>query len=299
MAVEPSSLVIPPGHTEEVELTFDLRPTDLRFGDQGTPRLPLRPFEVRVVVKANDSLPGSAGWVVSGKARDVFAKLPHSIDFGESCVWPSRFPSRPFEVVSRSPLKRLTATCPGSEALVNVVRLDEAGKRFRVDVAPRETLPVGEFKFRVELTALRAEGDKLPPLGVDVLGVVVEDVEITPFTVSFGAIKAGTEPEEMVVLTSRTGTPFEVLGVEVSRTPAEDRPSRDQDDSNRVEIELVSAAAGEWRYRVKIYADKAGACQRTVYFTVRTKLGGETFRISLSVLGSVMPALSDALQKGD
>lgn len=204
-SVEPTSLSIPPGASAQIRLTLDLTTSDPELAE-----LPEREFSVDIVAVLKGDLPRRRVWRVGGLVRTPFRTALPRIDFGESLVrgWP--FAPRSAVVRCRDGFKGVKAACDPSLAAVTVAHSPDDPSAFEIQIAPCETLPVGEHQFNVLLTALSGERGPDVSVPLAIVAPVVDDVHCVPSFQHLGAGRIGESLERRFVLRSRTGRVFHV-----------------------------------------------------------------------------------------
>ena len=209
LAIEPKTLVIRAGETTHVRLTINLMK-----------RLPeetanVRAFKVMVSPRREGGASRPLVWALSGRVRSAAILSPSSLQFGD-LTRGQPFKAQTIIVTPRTPLAHVEAECDPALATVRVKRAMGSEDKFELEVSPKQTAPAGALKFEVRVYPVVESGKRLPPLGVPVEGMVLEDVQAAPGTVAFGAIPIGQVAKEVLVLRSVAGAPFKVQQVEVS-----------------------------------------------------------------------------------
>jgi hypothetical protein len=252
LGIDPQSLTVPAGQTAKVRLTLDLTTERPKRWD-GSPRK----FEVRVYPELENGL-RHPGWKVHGRVRSAVTYEPRVLDFGESLVMGQSFDSRAVEVTAHMPLDSLVGSWDQALAAVQVIRLPEDPHKFSLQVQPRANLSVGPLKFAITLQPISQDGTRFPGVQVPVEGRVMDDVQVTPSKVLFGARPLGQKVEDTVVVHSLSGRPFEIRRVE---TASDDVTVNLLDDSLRA----------SYQFRVTQVVSKPGNETSEVRFTIHTK----------------------------
>lgn len=245
-------LVLPPNQTQNVRLVLDLT-----LGSSERRKPGVRPHSVFLYAVVGSSPAASVRWTLHGKVRKVFADLPQSVDFGESCVRGMPFPMEASWVTTEVPLHSLIAECPSSMAKCRVVQSRTDATTFAVEVTPSQTLPAGPFEFSLDLVPLRSAGDRLPALPVGIFGKVVHDAYVSPQEAIFGAVPVGRTVEQEAWVRSRSGKAFDA------------RVLTCKDTNVRVEFPVGDGPQCEHAFRVVLTDAQPGPHRIPVRFRIR------------------------------
>jgi hypothetical protein len=209
--VEPSSLTVSAHGVAEVRLTLNLV-------TRAESEPPARDFTVTIspqVVKGPGPQPA---WVLRGKVRRAFTIDPPLVDFGDTLVRDQPFAARAVSVICGLDVTELTASCDSPFIVSKVTRNGSAPHRFTVHVQAGSDIPEGVFNHPVRLKGVTANKETVTGL-VSVVGCVVEDVNLLPDVVAFGAAPSGSRLTETVALRSRSGQPIAIQGIDTGSVP--------------------------------------------------------------------------------
>ena len=208
-SIEPRSLVIPAGKTVSVRFTLDLTTQEPKAAV-----LHSREFAMQVVPVIKGALAGIVNWQVQGRIWCPLVISPPTLEFAEgSLVKGTPFEFKSVRVVSQQPLKNLMPEYEPTFARAHVVPVVGDACRFQLNLAPAETLGVGEHEFAVMLKGIAQNGTVLPSVPLSVSAHVAHDVQLVPAEIRFHAVTVGDTARETVVLHSRTGKSFRVAEV--------------------------------------------------------------------------------------
>lgn len=274
VAVEPSSLTIPAQGTAEVCLTLDLTcqpshggcgshstPEESGFSDRYSADGLAREFVLTVVPRLADG-PSPEGWVVRGWVCSAFSLAPRQMHFDQRLVRGRPFESATVRLTPHIPLKTVVASCDPALAVVEVTGPPD---RCLLKITPKESLPAGPFQFAVTVQAITTQGEQLPGIPLQVEGMVMDDLQVVPASVFFGARPVGENVSETVVLQSIGSKPLELKGIEPT--------------SGDITVEPLTASAAVGKaFRVTQTVSAAGNQKGFVRFTVQRQ-NGETLVI--------------------
>lgn len=201
--IEPLSVDIAAGATEEVRLTLNLvrvpRQADLEGKD----------FKVAIKPKIRGGAGPQIAWVVQGKVKIPFSLDPPVVDFEESLVRGQLFRARSADITSALDGAELRANCDSPFLTAKIIRDLRNPRKHRLEINAQRNIPSGPFSYLVKLTALLP--DKSTASGVvSVVGRVQEDISLQPEVLAFGAAPIGTTMKETVLIQSRSGQKFTV-----------------------------------------------------------------------------------------
>lgn len=205
-AVEPSHLVIPPGQTRTVTLTLDLMPKTQEEASQ-----PVRNLSVTLTPQV-PSVPERFRWELHGRIRNPLSVSPRALSVevvrGTGLQW------RDVKVTPEIPLSELQATANSSVLHPEVEHPSDAKEPFVLHVGVVPTSTTGRHELKVVLKPVAEEFGRLPEVTVPVIVGVVEDVQAIPHLIAFGGLPVGETGEDTVILSSRTGKPFQLLEID-------------------------------------------------------------------------------------
>lgn len=266
-AIEPRELVIPPGGTGSVTLSIDL--SERGVIPSGISR---RPFSVRVDPLFAGDLNPTPGWLVTAEVVSVVTVDVARLGFAEGHVHQSGVVPRRVRVETHTPLSGLQAeVVPPNAGTATLV--PTAAGRYDLMIAPSLSLPVGPFRFAVQVRPTATDGTPLVVIPVEVLGEMLPTVRAFPRTIIIGEIDTPGTAEAEVVLTVPLGESWRVGTI--------------SSDAEGTKVTAVgSAPDGGVRYRVEQPGTKVGDQQVVVTFAV---LGPderkETVRVELRYHG--------------
>jgi len=282
-SIEPQCLVIPAGEAVNVHFSLDLTTRDPKAA-----ALHSREFAMQVVPMIKGALPGVVAWQVQGRIWCPLVLSPPTLEFAEgNLVKGTPFDFKSVQVVSEQPLKELVPECEPALAHARVVPVETDVRRFQLNLAPSETLAVGEHEFTVMLKGITQTGTVLPYMSLNVLARVMHDVQLVPAEIRFHAVERGDTPQETVVLRSRTGKAFRVAEVHA--------------EAEGVRVELLP---GGRRARVSPRAPRQGAYRGAVRFVIDQEEAEGSYEISCPVLyhvaaGQAASGPGESAGKGD
>jgi hypothetical protein len=206
--VEPRELAIPPGESQTIHLTLDLRPKGRAASYDTTD------FEVRVLPTIADSLPAE-GWILRGLVTVPLVAVPSTFDFGSFDASQVDWPEAAVVVGSRNALETLIVECPHeiwnrqTERMGGPFRPDgefdlSDGRiqpaQFLVRLSPLFDLPEGPFESDVQLIGIDESGAAFPPVAVRLRGCVAPRVRTVPDELELGLQPASTPVTQDVEL---------------------------------------------------------------------------------------------------
>jgi hypothetical protein len=210
-SIDPKSLVIPAREAADVHFALNLTASDADTAMQHD-----WPFATRVIVSVKDAQLGKHNyvWEIHGEVWTPLVASPQKLVFPEgSLVRGTPFESKIVSLFSQMPLAHLTASCEKDLTQAAVAPAQSDALKYQLAIMPSTMLSVGKHDFPVRLNATSTNGTPLPATVVQVSAMVVNDVEFVPPEIRFHAAELGECLRETVVLRSRTGRTFRVLGV--------------------------------------------------------------------------------------
>jgi len=156
------------------------------------------------------------------------------------------------------------------------LELREAGEgpgRYRLEVVPRDDLPVGPFQTHATLWLRVPQGDPVIVRVLPIRGHVVNAVQAYPSPLTLGMVEVGTRVSEIIHFSSRLGQKFDILMVE--------------NESSEIEVELESSGTEkEPSFRITTSTLQPGWNQRQLKFHVLTETGDlEIVPLTVSAYG--------------
>jgi hypothetical protein len=269
--VEPETMALAPGETCELRATFDLS-SPWRSPVPKSPPDTTKDFSVKLDAKfiiSGDTQPHFASWTVKGVVHKVLSFEPDHYTFGESIVL--SVPSNPGFVSIRevTPLKSLVAKCGSNHFLASLEKRLGGNSVWGLTIKAKDTVPEGEFAFPVQLIPVSIHGDNLPAQEYFVEGNVVNDVQVQPPSIVFGAVPEGSTQTASLVLHSLTGKGFEVKNVSCS--------------SKEVSVTPVGGSGNERRFAVTVTNCKAGPCSLSIKFSLSKSLENKLVDVPVTV----------------
>lgn len=246
VGIAPRQLEIPPGEVRSVQVTLDLRPKNSEDVD-----VPVRDFAIRVLPIVRGTLTQPDSWTVHGKVRNPFTLSTYILDFGGTLVSGMAFEPKTVTVVCDQLIHRPVADFDDKYGSVHITPKDGSPRQFQVTVLPRDTLPVGAFGFPVTLHGVDSAGKKLSKMQFGVSGTIVRDALVTPNIIPIHDVTLGESVEQVVVVGSRTGKLYEVVGVgpDVAGVVAVemlDSADASRGDGQRVRLRLTPLQPGTY-----------------------------------------------------
>ncbi len=244
----PPTMELRPGERRELDLVLNLR---LRPADRA--RATPIPFmaEIRPVVPA---LPDAVVWRVQGRVRSALAELPEVVDFDELGVEGGPLPEVRFEVRSHTPLQELRVRCDSPAVAFGPIVASPGRTHFSGRAALTRELPLGPFEFPAFVEAVSAQGQRLPPLPIKIVGTFVPDIQAVPDLLPLGAIRPHERPTARILVRSRTGRALTIEQVEY--------------DPSAVRLEEEHKAGPDHSFRLRI-TPKRGSQEERIVFRVR------------------------------
>lgn len=257
-SIEPESFRIAPGSTETVELHIDVT----RAAGKEVNGV-LRPFSFLVTPIFASESRQHRPWIFRGMVRPSLSLKPAVLDFADSLVVGSPFPTRSVDVRAHVPLKSLRAECKDIIASAVVRKYANDASRFQVDVSVRKDAIPRVYDFKVLLHPTTEDNQILPPTPLRVMAQVVEDVQASPSAVIVGNVRAGTSKQETILIRSRTGSPVQLAEL--------------TSDSNEVDVShsKENARSGAVQLRVRIEPDpmRERSHETTIHVRLTTSAG--------------------------
>jgi hypothetical protein len=205
---EPATLVVPPHEERHTTVVIDLGPRNEREAHS-----PQRDFRMNVTVTARGDKGPPRTWELSAKIRSAVSLSPARLDFAQSLIQGAPPPVREVAVRSHVPLANLVVGDVPDVLEARLERHAGAPSQYRLLLKPKEPLIAGAFDATVVLKPTLADGRRVPPVICCVAGEVQANIQAFPSSVSFGQRHRGEAAEQLVVLRSHTGEPFEVAEV--------------------------------------------------------------------------------------
>jgi hypothetical protein len=195
----PEQLVVPRGGVSGIEIEMNL--DRLNF-------FPSEADEIRIQMRIWPTLGQPRGqvkpWTLRGTVRQLFPTSARTVDFGDSLVRGGPAVTRTILLAPSVDLVDLRASCDEHGVDVSLTPTDRPREfALSIRVAPETQPASGSFQIRLHPTA--AGGDVLPPQSIDISAHVVEDVAVSPSSISFAVDESNVSAGESLVVYSRTG----------------------------------------------------------------------------------------------
>jgi hypothetical protein len=181
LAIEPEKLKIPPRGSARLAVTVDL--THRQPYQLGLAKWPVTVLLRPVFEK--DFAP-TAGWELKGIVRSWVSLEAAQLAFGDKCVRGGTPVVRKIRARTHTALDRLEASAAPQLATVRVeAAADEPGQYF-ILVSPPPHLPVGPFKFRVDVRAVSIDGVAHDCAAIDIAGEMQPSCRVLPRLILLG-----------------------------------------------------------------------------------------------------------------
>jgi len=268
-SIDPKSTVVPAGDTIAVSVELDLRPKKPEAAG-----LSWREFSTDILPVTKHARPGAMRWRVHGLVRRYpIALAPDPPDFGEQLIRGRPFPAQVVHIQCLLPVTGLTVEHDDTVASAEVSPTGPS-PQYELRITPSAKLAVGQHRLRLGLKATLGEPWRwrdLPPLALEVVANVHNDVYLSPRVVNFGARNIGEIAEETCLVGSRSGRPFVLLAV-----------SREARGSAEVD-RMADLARHKYCFRVRQHIADAGAHASQLEFVVREEGSPESYALPLSL----------------
>lgn len=209
-AVEPESLALPPGKWTEVLVKLDLRSFNEETATDGA-----QEFATQIIPVLKGTKPPHPAWIVRGEVRRAFRVQPRFLTFGEALVEGEPFPSGMIRVVPLANVSNFDAKSTDPQVASVEVETTTEPCGYLIRVCPDPSVSAGLYRFHVAVTANSESCNSTVRASIPVVVRVLPDLQIVPPSLSFGILQSDECIEETIVLRSRTGKAFELVGIEV------------------------------------------------------------------------------------
>jgi hypothetical protein len=152
-AVEPQKLTLRPG--EAAELSVDL---DLTYRLPYQLGLARRPLTVRLSPVFEGDYAPTPGWELRGVVLSRVSLDAQHVAFGDRCHHAGPPVSRKVRARAHRPHSRVEAVTVPDCATVRVEDVAGSPGQYLIVISPRANLPVGPFKFDVQVREITADG---------------------------------------------------------------------------------------------------------------------------------------------
>jgi hypothetical protein len=267
-AVEPPSLVVPAGETVPVRFVLDLTRRARNATTEGT----VRDFQIQVAPILDRNAPLELIWTLRGRVRTALAVESRVVELGEVVRGQPCSP-KTVTVTPKTPVKDVAVRCEPPVLSVSVRRPAKDGDRFALDIAPRDGCEEGPITCKIEVRAVTRNGELLPAVTLHAEGIMKEDIQASPPTVTFGAVAVGQREKETIVLRSVSGQGFKVLDI---KTPS--------GDTTVTPLKLKGSDATPTNaFEVAQLVSRLGHGAAPVRFLVQPEKGGKPLTVVLPV----------------
>ena len=209
-AVKPESIVLAPGESTEVLVTLDLRSFNKETATEET-----RDFATQIIPVLKENKPPYPAWVVRGEVRRAFRIQPTLLTFGESLIEGGTCPAGLIRVAALTNLSSFEANSTEPQVASVEVEATTEPCGYVIRVCPDPSVSAGLYRFDVAVTANTESCNSTVRASIPVEMRVLPDLQIVPPSLSFGILQSDECIEETIVLRSRSGKAFEVVGIEV------------------------------------------------------------------------------------
>lgn len=270
--VTPQAFSVKPGETQEVKVVVDLQPAN----DEDLVKS-VREFASTIKPIFKGGWPKQDAWQLTGRILNPYRVEPAFINYDDTLVSGLAFPPQQITVTASQSLEALEVECDPPFGTASVQRRDGQEREFVVHFTPHSDLQIGRYDLTLRLQGICKDGSKLPRTGVRVFAHVRPDVEVFPSVVHLGALKSGQDAKANVVLRSRSGRPYELLGIE-------------HENNEDLKIEEREAAGADRTFELRCQVNKAGLSVSKVKFSVKSGAGNDVRHIPLVVCYSGLEA---------
>jgi hypothetical protein len=208
ISVEPKTLTIPVGKTQQIRLTLDLahrNPQELGLQE--------RPFELEITPRLKGGY-SRKGWKLKGIVKSRVTADTLALNFGEACVQGEPSSSRKVVATLHVPAQGIEARVDPKVATSLVTRRKDDPTQFEIWITPTTGLLAGPFRSDLRIHTQIADGQALPGVTIPILGRVQPPAQILPARIFFPALPVGQTAEQVVVLQAPTTVPVQVTSIE-------------------------------------------------------------------------------------
>jgi hypothetical protein len=204
-AVNPESLTIPARQSRNVELVIDLTPNPI--GKTGADVQDLE-FGVRAASKRDGALSSIGQWRVRGKVKPVIVASQLVVDFGRQSDRARPLPAHHVKISTRAPVREFASACSTPLFFAEIHAVKGLTNEYELVVHPDGKIPIGLYRFEVELTATLEKG--VARRKIPIRTEIAADIQAIPPTIHFGVRSQGEDCREAVTLHSMTGAKFRI-----------------------------------------------------------------------------------------
>jgi len=199
------------------------------------------------------------GGIVHGKVKQPFASDPPVMNYEESLVRGQPFTPRSVSITCGLDVAELMAHCDSPVITSKVTREETKPPRFRLEVQAGTDMPSGFFEHLVRLTAVTPSKEKVSG-AVRVIGRVLEDIDMVPEILSFGAEPIGSKLHETVVLRSHSGQDFAIQEIDTGGVSG-------------ISVDVSQKKDGSQSLAVSLVVSRLGLREYTVHVKLKTRQG--------------------------
>lgn len=194
LSVFPKSCTIAPNSKVSLDLALSLadRPENMEQ--------PVRDMSVTIAPRIENSSRIHEGWKISGKVRGILGYIPKIAAVDGDCVAGKPSPSTSINIRSHKDLSTLQAVCEPAMANVEVITAADDRRSHTLKITPKQDIAPGRFTLIVKIRAVTSEGQKELNRQLTVIGRVVDDVQLQPASLLYGARVVGSSAQEVVTL---------------------------------------------------------------------------------------------------
>ena len=207
------SYVVPARQSRHVPITLDLLPPTREDASMAR-----REVAFSFAFQIEDGGWAVTPWTLRGAVRNAIDFVP-DVHFGEVPVGTAPASVWSVSIEPLGPVTDIILSRGSPHLRTRMVAPSSAGAPYTLEIRLASGIPVGKHAFELGLrpaignTARVADSDLLPELPLRVGLTITTDVYVSPDRIIFGALPIGEPSHATVVLGSRGGQPFEVVGV--------------------------------------------------------------------------------------
>jgi hypothetical protein len=193
----------------------------------------------------------------------MIALDPPGLHFGDELVRGQSFSAKTVRVFCDKSVADLSLSYNSSSLSVNLQRPIEKEKTFQLIVGPKNTLPVGPFKFDVVIFPVNSKKQTAHKKGFHVEGRVLDDVQTIPVAMRLGPREKESYGQAQVVLRSVGKKPFIVKAFGTTSSSLEVSPFSSQPtDGVAFAIRQTISNLGHQETHVTFSVESDGAKER-------------------------------------
>jgi hypothetical protein len=158
------------------------------------------PVLVRLDPVFEGDLAPTPGWEVIGVARSRVSLNKSKLAFADRCAHSQPRVWQKVRAKANVPLTALRASVAPESAEVRIESSGTSAEDYFIFVSPNPTLPIGRFRFEVQLEAVMDDGATHPCVAIEVVGEMQPPSRVIPRLVLLGEHKVPSEAEADVTL---------------------------------------------------------------------------------------------------